>query len=704
MTSSPSGLPSPALAALARAHGVATEWWDWQGSHTVVSDASIHTVLTALGIQVESEQDVQAALADVDLAPWRRTLPPVVVMREGWTPWVTVHVPHGEHVELELELESGQWRWGTQVDHPSEPRWVDGVLMGAATFELPGDLPLGWHQAHSRSRRTGGIVHASCPVVVTPQRVDIPDSMWVHRAWGLMQQVYAVRSATSWGIGDLTDLAELGSWAGAEHGADFVLINPLHAAEPVSPMEPSPYLPTTRRFANPVYIGVEQIPEIAHVAPKTRRRIRELATSASALNESDTIDRDAAWTLKREALELVFEHPRSARRQREFSAFRRQEGDGLIRFATWAAWSEQHGAEVDSWTLSADEIIATADPHRVDFHCWLQWVLDEQLEAGQAACKRAGMRLGIVHDLAVGVHPTGADVWGLGAALATGVTVGAPPDQYSQVGQDWSQPPWRPDRLAELGYAPYRDMLRTILRHAGGIRVDHIIGLFRLWWVPQGGTPREGTYVRYDYEALIGILVLEAARAGAVVIGEDLGTVEPGVRDYLLSRGILGTSIMWFERDGMTPRPPEAYRELCLASVTTHDLPPTRGYLEAVHVDIRHEVGMLTRSVQEEKADSAAEQEIFLRALRDRGFVDAHPTTEEFVVALHRFLAATPARMIALAVPDLVGDRRPVNQPGTDEEYPNWRIAVTDPDGAVMPLEAIMASESAARLCELLRD
>ena len=335
----------------------------------------------------------------------------------------------------------------------------------------------------------------------------------------------------------------------------------------------------------------------------------------------------------------------------------------------------------------------------VRFHQWLQWVVDEQLGAVQKEARHAGMAIGVIHDLAVGVHPEGADAWGLPEALARRVNVGAPPDPFNQMGQDWSQPSWRPDRLQEMGYAPYRDMLRSVLRHAGGIRVDHVIGLFRLWWVPEGMTPDAGTYVRYDHEALIGILALEAHRTGALVVGEDLGVVEPWVRDYLRERGILGTSILWFEKDEQgRPLPAESYRELCLATVTTHDLPPTAGYLAGEHIDLREELGLLTRPVEQERQVDAAEQEAVLSMLRERGLLRPGGAESDVVEALHRFLTWTPARLIGVSVSDLTADRRTINQPGTDEEYPNWRLPLAGPDGTPLLLEDVMASRWARRL------
>jgi 4-alpha-glucanotransferase len=700
--------PSQSLHDLARAMGIATDFWDWQGQHTVVSAESIRTVLAALDVDASTEEAAQQALADRELATWRRALPPTVVAREGWTPWVPVHIPHGQWVELEIELEDGSGRQASQVDRWVEPRPIDGMHIGEATFELPGDLPCGWHTLIARAE---GTQIATATLIVTPQRLTLPESLGERAATGLMAQLYQVRSAQSWGIGDLHDLATLAAWGSERLGADFVLVNPLHAAEPVTPVEPSPYLPTTRRFVNPIYLHVEDIPEVANLDEAAAARVAELGREARELNSSETIDRDAAWPLKREALELVHAVGLTGRRAADYERYTVQEGEGLTDFATWCAIADVHGLPATDWPIElafprAAGVTEFRESHRaaIDFHCWLQWILDRQLGEVQRRAKDAGMALGVIHDLAVGVHPAGADAWALSDALARGVTVGAPPDQFNQLGQNWSQPPWRPDRLAELGYAPFRDMVRTVLRDSGGVRVDHIIGLFRLWWIPEGHSPAEGTYVRYDHEALIGILALEAQRAGAVVIGEDLGVVEPSTREYLLERGLLGTSIMWFEWADGKPLPPEGYRELCFSSVTTHDLPPTAGYLALEHVAVRDRLGLLTRSVEEEAAQEQQSIAAVGDALKERGLLAPDGgDAEDYITAMHAWLAQTPSRMLAYSLADLVGDKRAVNQPGTNREYPNWSVPLAGPDGETLSLEEAMASDLTPRLAQALR-
>jgi 4-alpha-glucanotransferase len=347
---------------------------------------------------------------------------------------------------------------------------------------------------------------------------------------------------------------------------------------------------------------------------------------------------------------------------------------------------------------------ARAHESDVDFAMWLQWVLDEQLQNAQSKAVGAGMSLGTMHDLAVGVHPGGADVWRMRSTYATGIQVGAPPDAFNQIGQNWSQPPWRPDVLEELGYAPFRDLIGALLRHAGGVRVDHIIGLFRLWWIPEGRPPSEGTYVRYDHEAMVGVLALEAHRASAVVVGEDLGVVEPSAREYLARRGILGTSILWFERDDEgAPLPAERWREYCLASVTTHDLPPTAGYLTGEHVRLRDRLDLLTRPVAEEVAADEEERESWLAEVRRRGLLAEGADEEQTAEALHRYLTLTPARLLCVALTDAVGDRRTQNQPGTTDEYPNWRVPLSGPDERPLWLEEVLTSRRTALLADAVR-
>jgi 4-alpha-glucanotransferase len=344
-----------------------------------------------------------------------------------------------------------------------------------------------------------------------------------------------------------------------------------------------------------------------------------------------------------------------------------------------------------------------AQAGRVDFHVWLQWLAAEQADAAQRAARRAGMSIGVISDLAVGSHPGGADAWAQQDVIVTSVSVGAPPDEFNQRGQDWTLPPWHPDWLAAQAGRPMADLVAATTRHAGGLRIDHVMGLARLWWIPAGMSPGQGTYVRYDHELIGDVLCAEAARAQALVIGEDLGTVEPWLQNFLADHRVLGTSMLWFERypDGM-PRWPGEWRRGCLAMVGTHDMPPAAAFLTGEQVTIRAELGLLTEPEADERAAARREVGGWLDMLARQGLLGrpAEVTAEQFTVALYGYLARTPAMLIGVSLAEAVGERRPQNMPGTVNEYPNWRIPLADPDRAPVLLEDLPAHRSVRAVAE----
>ena len=684
---------SEAIWALAHAHGVATEYWDQAGQHIAVSQETIQAVLAALDVDTSTDEACAKALEDVRLRDWRRMLPPVFVSVHGEQRRAWVHIPHGQLVRMWIELEDGR-RWDLQqMDWWVDPVEVDGVLTGEASFAVPADLPCGWHRLVAQS----GDVTASIPLAMTPARLSA-DVIIGPRQWGFMTQMYATRSRASWGLGDIADCTRLGVWSAQQAGAGFLLVNPLHAGEPIAPLTPSPYLPVTRRFAHPIYLSVSEIPGYRDLPKKVRTSIEDAITGLHERNTTNALlDRDAVWQVKRQVLWAIYRRSRPL--PPAFEEFCEREGQGLLDYATWAVLREEIGEP--PWpkryrhpSNRAVEQFRRKHRKRIDFHRWMQWQLDLQLGAAQRALIDAGMPIGYLHDLAVGVHPDGADAWALQDVLARGVSVGAPPDMYNQMGQNWSQPPWRPDALAEAGFMPYRNMLRTVLRNSGGLRIDHVLGLFRMWWIPEGMPANAGTYVRFDHDAMVGILCLEAERAGAIVVGEDLGTVEGWVQEALRQRGILGTTILWFEAgDNGGAKPPSDWRSEVLASVSVHDLPPTAGYLQEEHVRIRHELGLLARDVTVEQDAARAERAAWAHLLREHGWLpwDLNLETDEgrraFVIALHRAVAASPARLVGVSLPDIFGDIRAQNQPGTDREYPNWCVAMTDGSGQAVTID-----------------
>ncbi len=696
--------PSPTLVALAEAHGIATEYWSFFGEHVSVPAATLHAILTAMGVDTSDDAALAAALLEVDEGPWRDLLPPSLVTRPGARPLI-VHVADAHDVSLTVTLEDGTQRDIPIPEQRPAARLVDGVLRWRVEVPVPDDVPLGWHTVRAEQLPHGGGEPdraATCTLVVTPDRLpDPPTRPGRRRGWGLMAQLYSVRSARSWGMGDFADLGDLAAVAGAR-GADFLLVNPIHAAEVTSPIEPSPYLPATRRFLAPLYVRPEDIEETAYLAPEDRSVVDAARVPVSAMNRDAAarIDRDAVWAAKRAALEIIRAVPRSPGRQAQLDAFVVREGQPLQDFALWCAIEEHFAEQKSERPEEVDDIrsplvarLREQLADRVEFHLWLQWIADQQVEAAQRAATASGMSIGVMHDLAVGVHTRGSDAWSLRDMYARGITVGAPPDMYNQQGQNWNQPPWLPGALARSAYSPLRDMIRTLLRHAGALRIDHVIGLFRLWWIPAGLGADAGTYVRYDHEAMIGVLALEAHRAGAVLIGEDLGLVEPWVRDYLSARGVLGTSVLWFEREGDGFRPPESYRRALLATVNTHDLPPTAGYLADEHVALRARLGLLTRPVDEELADAAREREGMLALLRERGLIHEGAGEQEVIEALNVLITASPSLLLGVALVDAVGERRVQNQPGTDREYPNWQVPLADSQGRAVLIDDLPRHE-----------
>ncbi|MGK5449990.1 4-alpha-glucanotransferase [Streptomyces radiopugnans] len=701
------------LARLAAAHGVCTSYDPAPGRTIRVPDDTIVEVLAALGVDASTPDAVRDALARHAREEAARLLPPTVVVRaasrgDASRPAVSQPAVRGgvpplpAGTALRVETEDGRTLdWGADPD-------ADGER-----------LPLGCHTLHAEAPdgRT-----ASAALIVAPDRFPAVRG----RSFGLLVQLYSLLSSRSWGMGDLADLADLAAWSGRATGADFIQLNPLHSAVPAADgerVDPSPYRPSSRRFADPVHLRIEEIPEYAYLRGEARAKADELLAQAAELREATLakdgmIDRDAVWSLKRRALELVRTVPLGPGRHVAYCDFLAEQGQDLEDHAVWCALAEIHGPDWRSWPAGLDDPRSAATARargelldRVDFHTWLAWLTDAQLARAQRTARDAGMSIGLVHDMALGVHPSGAEAWALKDFLATGMSIGAPPDAFSPHGQDWGLPPWNPGALAASGYAPYRTLLRGLLRHTGGLRIDHVMGLFRLWWIPEGRPPTEGAYVRYDAEAMLGVLALEAYRAGSVVVGEDLGTVEPGVRGELAGRGVLGTSVLWFERDydhirtpnHETPQPlePQDWRADCLATATTHDLPSTAARLSGDHVRLRGGLGLLAGPLAEEQTRDAMETAEWISHLTRLDLLPEGPGEEESEIrGLYRFLARTPAKMVGVWLPDGVGDRRPQNVPGTWDQYPNWRLPVADGDGRPVTLEELVTSPRMRDLLE----
>ena len=504
---------------------------------------------------------------------------------------------------------------------PVEVECEDGTVR-QVDASLPDDFPLGYH----RLRTLDGDERR---LIVSPGRCWLPDEL---REWGWAVQVYALRSAGSWGIGDLADLRAVREWAQSA-GAGFLLVNPLHAVAPTLPQENSPYLPVSRRFLNPIYLRVDE------VTGSERVDLEPYAARGRALDAKDEIDRDAVWTLKRAALRAVFD----AAANDEAESWCQHQGVATQDFATWCALAETYGRDWRDWpddmhhpdSAGVARFVAE-HPDEVRFHGWLQWALDSQLRHATA-----GMT--VLQDLPIGVDGGGADAWAWQDVLADGVLIGAPPDAFNAAGQDWGSPPFVPARLQQAGYEPFVQSVRATIAGSGGIRIDHVMGLFRLWWLPEGESPANGAYVRYPSDELLDIVSLESHRARAIVVGEDLGTVEAGVREELARRRVLSYRLLWFEDTD-----PASWPELSLAAVTTHDLPTVAGVWTG--------------------ADAVDE---FRDRLVAGAGLDRSASVEQAAVAAHRMLGRAPSMLLSATLEDAVGVRVRPNVPGTKNPA-NW--------------------------------
>ncbi|MEJ2890828.1 4-alpha-glucanotransferase [Actinomycetospora aeridis] len=638
----------PELAELATAHGIAVRYRDADEQEVEVDRGVVVDVLKALDVDATTPDALASALAAVRSVD-ADALPATVVVDEG----STRPLPADGVVTLE-----------------------DGTQRSVSS--VPPDLPVGYHRLACRDQDVA--------LIVAPPALAPPPP-----TWGWMVQLYAVRSDGSWGCGDYGDLGSLLSGT-AEQGAGALLVNPLHALALAPEVEASPYSPSSRRFLHPLYVRVPDVPAYA-VAPSS---VRE---SVDALRppSGDLVDHDAVWAAKSAALELLRPHDASAPTDVDALA------PELRDVATWYALAERHGSDLHTWPAGlghvGDSSVAAARREladRVLFWAWCLQLADAQLAAAHRA--GSGMAVGLIADLAVGCSAGGADAWTLADALAAGVSVGAPPDDFNQQGQDWALPPWRPDALARSGYAPLRSMIRGVLRHADGLRVDHVAGLWRLWWIPPGRGAREGAYVHYDARAMLAVVAIEASRAGAVVVGEDLGTVEPEVTEGLAEHGMLGCAVLWFQRsaDGAL-LPPRQWHPETLASVSTHDLPTAAGFLDDEHVRARAEAGLLD-DVSAARSGSARDREELLELLASEGFgVDASDPGA-VILAMHRLLATARSRVVLAAFTDVLGDVRQPNLPGTVDAYPNWRIPLSRPLEALLTDPRVLAV--ARSLCE----
>lgn len=719
---------------LARHRGVESGYRDAHGDAHRVSEETKRALLSAMGLSVEDEAAIAASARSMEDAAWRRPLEPVLIAIQGEPPppipIVVAADRTGSFLSWTVEEESGPAHHG-QVSPANLPlsatRMLDGSALERRIFHLPVSLPVGYH----RFRLTGPAVEttAAMDLIVAPPRCHMPESLEGEgRAWGIAVQLYALRSERNWGIGDFTDLRRLVESL-APLGVGVVGVNPLHALFPENPDHVSPYSPASRLFLNILYIDVEAVADFAEC--ETARALVDGMRSDGRLDrlrESALIDYVGVAAAKRPVLEALYESfqgrhlagPAETDRARRFREFQARGGQALETFALFEALSEHFRGSGHGWrrwpaayhdpASPAVTAFAAAHRDRIAFFQYLQWQADLQLQAVAEACARTGMRIGLYRDLALGVDSGGADIWAQRSVFADGVSLGAPPDAFNSKGQNWGLPPIIPHALRDSAYRPLIDVLRANMRHTGALRIDHILGFMRLFWVPEGGAPSEGGYVHNPLADMLSVLALESVRNRCLVIGEDLGTVPEGLVDRLRKRGVLSYRLLYFEQTGEGDfLPPEAYPSLALVAVTTHDLPTLPGYWSGHDIDLRARLDLFAtgQALQDARRARDRDRHRLLEALRGQGLLPLEPGSEtgpggapsdRLVRSIYRYLARTPAKLLMVSLEDVLGEENQANLPGTTDAYPNWRRKLP------LDLDRLLADPRMHALASALRD
>jgi 4-alpha-glucanotransferase len=680
---------TPALDALALRMGIEPEYHDVRGELIRATAETKRLLLAAMGVAAPDEAAASDALRDLDAAEWRAALPPVAVLRQEAPAPIGLRLPAGtEAVVWRLALEEGGTRQG---EAPFGTLFlVDTTEIGGQRIEhrllaLPAGLPAGYH---TLSLEHGG---ASMSVIVTPGQCWLPEG---GRLWGIAVQLYLLRSEQDWGIGDFGDLRQLVGLAAAR-GASVIGLNPLHALFPDNPEAASPYSPASRLLLNVLNIDVAAVPEW----PAVREMLGDEAVRArlAAARAAPQVDYTAVTDLKMRALRLLFDAFRAGASRdgrAAFDAFLVERGASFARsclflalrahfaaqspdLAWWRRWPEGF-QDPDS-----PDVRRFAEEHavKVAFQAWLQWTADTQLGAA-AACAAQGMAIGLYRDLAVGADAAGAETWTNRRAVLSGTQVGAPRDIFNPAGQDWGLPPFHPRALRAEGYRSFIDLVRANMRHAGGLRIDHVMGLQHLFCIPAGRKPAEGAYIAYPMDDLVGILALESQRNRCLVVGEDLGTVPAGFRERMAAANILSYRILSFEQDGDGRfHPPEAYPGLALAVLGSHDLPTLRGWWEGRDIALKRRHALLTEDEAAWQRDTRARDKArLLEALRGAGLLEGgEPDMAALSRALHGFLGRSASMLAVANLDDMLDEPEQVNVPSTDREHPNWRRKVSVP-------------------------
>jgi 4-alpha-glucanotransferase len=691
---------------LARLRGIGDAYHDYRGELRHFSLQTKTDLLRAMGCPVDDPTALAAELNRTEVARWRRLVPPLAAAR-GPRIVIELNIPardFGATLTWKVNLEDGRQLDGHVSTADCREVWrgeVEGSWITRRELALPVDLNPGYHEL---AIVLGGTTSLSTLVISPPECYEPLAIVEGRRLWGISVQLYTLRSRSNWGIGDFTDLRQLVQWL-APRGAGFIGLNPLHALSPSDPRRCSPYSASSRHFLNVLYIAVPDIPEFAECDAAFAHVNRpEFATRLEALRSASLVDYAGVAELKFEVLELLFRDfvdrhlAGDSERGAAFRAFVAAGGELLRSHACFDALDQHFRATLAtpagwmSWPAEYRDAAGAPARHfaathalRVEFHLYLQWIAHEQLTGAQALARELGMPIGLYGDYAVGSNPAGAETWVDQASYRMGAEIGAPPDPLALKGQGWGIPPLDPFIIEMQKLKGFVLLIRHNMHYYGALRLDHVMSLFRLWWVAAGHSPTEGAYVHYPLDKLLTVLALESARAGCLVVGEDLGVVPDEMRRAMPEYGLYHYKVLLFEKDGSRFRRPDEFLARALGTVTTHDMPTLRSYWEGLDIDLRRRL-QLYPSVEienEVRHERDRDRAALLEALRQQGLQPmspatiAEPFTDELANALHLYLARSPTRLVALQIEDLLGMVEPVNVPGTDHEYPNWQRKLT---------------------------
>ena len=710
------------LTALAERVGIAAEYHDISGVRHVTADHTKRDILRAMGFPVNSTATLAVAIREWDEAPWRRPCDPVRIVyeEEVGAPVSCCFALEDGHersvvVKWQLHDESGSLLHEGQAGPglaASEVKFIDGARRVRVELPAPKGLPLGYYDFIIQAEGLVGGSTGTLRLIVAPRQCYVPTSLEVgHRYWGVALQLYSLASDRNWGCGDFTDLNQIVEWAGKHLGASIIGLNPLHAIRNTAPLHTSPYAPYNRLAINELYIDLERLPEFyASEDAQAQYRSPEFQAKLKALRENRRVDYDAIAQAKRTMLDLAYRQflkeaysgtepnlePKTAR-AKLLERFIQSEGEPLELYAIFQTLEEERRmiqSKTVTWQEWPKQFLSPGSAvreygkrhrKRIRFFQYIQWIASEQLNEVRRTADAAGMPIGIYNDLALGAEGTGAEAWMYQSVMALGADCGAPPDAFAPQGQNWGLPPVNPVALRPTRYELLIQLLRKNMRFGGATRLDHVMALCRLFWIPKGQPATEGTYVHYPFEDLLAIIALESHRSKTVVIGEDLGTVPDWVRDQLTKARVLSYRVFYFERrgDGSWKSPGE-YPQQALAVAGTHDLPTLTGFWSGEDIQLRAGLGAFPDEASRRQAleERQRDKGCMLVALKQESLLPDGMTDDPTTVpamtpalcrAIHAYLARSSAWLVLANLEDGLEEISQTNLPGTVENHPNWR-------------------------------